>query len=382
MQKFEPNLSFGSNITLSLYSTPEALKDAYINSLNVIISELEKYDKLIELLSDISEYQSLINKDNLEVPEALSDLADKIKVIIIIANTYDKKIIQELKNIFENTRAKISASINTDKSDDTLTLKPTPEYEDIIAHFLEAINSLFSKVGRFSLISSVLNGEDDCTISRYIKTMKEAIANLDETHQEELNHRYQTFRQKYDLNYISNNTYEDIIESITNDLFKVMTALNKVNKSCMIFKTIIDALSNSLNIVKEEPVKNMTNSLIEEVTIRIVELLKNDSIPNKEKANGHQELLTVLTKWSDKLKENDYNTIIEEVHSHNNQITVSTNLKLREDSDKPFAFQKADWSELDDSTALELIILSELTFIKNCLETYLSDKEIVKGTRK
>ncbi len=118
--------------------------------------------------------------------------------------------------------------------------------------------------------------------------MKEIIKNLDLEHQEDFSSRFDTLKAKYNISYVENHSYEEIKKSLIADLLPIFSDLNKINKSFMVFREIIDAIRNSLIYIKGEEVKSQTNSLIEILTIEIRKSLENSSISSKDKIEGER----------------------------------------------------------------------------------------------
>lgn len=364
--KYNPDVNFETGIVLTTCANPNDLRTSLLDKLERIKNSLFSYERAQKFLIEINEYRSLLNNlAIIELPNDLSPILNKIKVILIIAREHNcKEIILELKDIFDDISNKLSSMLAKTVTDDIhLTLTPKDDFAEPSKCLESSINELLRKCASFSFINSVFDNSNNSELTSLFNRIKKIVASLDSENKDIFEKKLKDLKDMFGY---GTSLDHDTLKSIYEKLLKITNELQYFALNSVYLKNILDGINSSLNLFSNQDSLN-TCSAIFDISKNINALLSDNLISEEKLITFKQEFMDILNYWKDLL----LNTKLEEIIE-----------KIKEKSKEPIfnefgeivGYKNRDYDNFNNCMIIELAILNDLNRLITKITLYKDKK--------
>lgn len=359
LENSKPQFSTENDSVLMIEDTsPKALRNKLIFSLEMIIQNLNTKDKIIKLSEKISQYLHYLLDDEINIDD--DEIFLKIKEIINISKTMEEtKYITELKELLWKIRKIIINNLN-----DEYVINLTLKNFDIEIYFKEELSKLYNEVMTLNsklnpyleLLKALKGYENDILLAKELRELEQIFSKLIGKSKDGLTSEYQKLKEKYknilneNILKIKNNQLDalsinEIELNFRKELQPILERLNELSplilKNQKLYYQIIDAANflNNREISEINPIADVIKEIKDlyfqgGLTTDIAEMIYN-------------KIKEILYNWYNIFKHDDTSEIV-----------------------KSFSSEVGLTSE---NLILEVMILKELYGLKFSVEQYIAD---------
>ena len=361
LEKSKPQFNIDNSSSLTIEDTsPKALRNNLIFSLEMIIQNLNTKGKIINLSEKINQYQQfLLGKEiNIENDETFLKIKDIINLSKSIGET---KYIDKLSELFEKIKKSILENL-----DDEYVINLTLKKYDIETYFKEELNNIYNEViglndklkPYLNLLKALEEHENGISLSKELRELEDIFSELIGKSKDELNSEYQKLKESYidilkeNILKLKENEFDglssDEIElNFRKELHSILERLNKIVPFNSKNKKIYNQLFNGAKVIngKEIAEKGSIIELIKEIN----QLLENNSLDSTIKEIVSNKIIFILCYWSGILSNRNTSEIVKNLSS---EIGLTS-----------------------ENLILEVMILKQLYELKFSVERYIVDSQ-------
>lgn len=361
LEKSKPQFNMDNNSSLTIEDTsPKALRNNLIFSLEMIIQNLNTKGKIINLSEKINQYQQfLLGKEiNIENDETFLKIKDIINLSKSIGET---KYIDKLSELFEKIKKSILENL-----DDEYVINLTLKKYDIETYFKEELNNLYNEVidlnnklkPYLNLLKALEEHENGISLSKELRELEDIFSELIGKSKDELNSEYQKLKERY-INILKENilklkenefdglSSDEIELNFRKELHSILERLNKIVPFNLKNKKIYNQLFNGAKVIngKEIAEKGSIIELIKEIN----QLLGNNILDSTIKEIVSNKIIFILCYWNGILSNRNTSEIVKNLSS---EIGLTS-----------------------ENLILEVMILKQLYELKFSVERYIVDSQ-------
>lgn len=195
----KPQFDFNQSLDLSVEDTsPKALKDNLIISLEIIVQNINIKSKIINFSKKINLYNQFLLGNDVEIKDDQN--FDKIKKIVKLAKLLDKsECITELNRLFDQFKEFMSCCLKED------IINLTLENEDIEKNFNKKLDIIYNQIiilnnqliQYYLLLNSLRGFQNDLELSSELRQLENVFSNLIGKTNTELTDLYKEIKNKY-----------------------------------------------------------------------------------------------------------------------------------------------------------------------------------------
>ncbi len=361
LEKSKPQFNMDNNSSLTIEDTsPKALRNNLIFSLEMIIQNLNTKGKIINLSEKINQYQQfLLGKEiNIENDETFLKIKDIINLSKSIGET---KYIDKLSELFEKIKKSILENL-----DDEYVINLTLKKYDIETYFKEELNNIYNEViglndklkPYLNLLKALEEHENGISLSKELRELEDIFSELIGKSKDELNSEYQKLKESYidilkeNILKLKENEFDglssDEIElNFRKELHSILERLNKIVPFNSKNKKIYNQLFNGAKVIngKEIAEKGSIIELIKEIN----QLLGNNILDSTIKEIVSNKIIFILCYWNGILSNRNTSEIVKNLSS---EIGLTS-----------------------ENLILEVMILKQLYELKFSVERYIVDSQ-------
>lgn len=361
LENSKPQFNIENNSSLTIEDTsPKALRNNLIFSLEIIIQNLNNKRKTISLSEKINQYQQYLlgNEINIENDEIFLKIKEIVNVSKSISETKYK---DKLSELFEKIKKCILDNLNVE-----YVINLTLKNYDIETYFKEELNNLYNEVidlnnklkPYLNLLKALEEHENGISLSKELRELEDIFSELIGKSKDELNSEYQKLKERY-INILKENilklkenefdglSSDEIELNFRKELHSILERLNKIVPFNLKNKKIYNQLFNGAKVIngKEIAEKGSIIELIKEIN----QLLENNSLDSTIKEIVSNKIIFILCYWSGILSNRNTSEIVKK---------FSSEVGLR-----------------SENLILEVMILKDLYELKFSVEQYIVESQ-------
>ncbi len=358
-------LSFNS--PLKLESSPEMIRDTFINKLEALIFSVysEEYK---ELLAKINGYEDAYNGK--QIPDNSSDRV--YGMIDVFKRNNDTQGLEELKNVCDNTKKRISTYFSSQVSNTPLISLDG----DIKGNFDKEIDRIYLRAARIIEIENLFSGNDESLLGQNIHNLLNTISKLSEVDRLACLKEFNDIISPYRITLIQNTefTIDNIENELINSLLPFIGHVNTIPPVTNLEESL-GVLERLLVLFTDTKQVASSSSFLESLILDLRELLNSETLTDEEKKLLYSQVVDTITSWKDRII-NDGEHAFE-----NNSFDY-----LADEANKCGIIMPEKISIENKNLQLEIIIMSSLMSIKQKVESSISTtkacNELMKALKK
>ncbi len=358
LENSKPQFSTENDSVLMIEDTsPKALRNKLIFSLEMIIQNLNTKDKIIKLSEKISQYLHYLLDDEINIDD--DEIFLKIKEIINISKTMEEtKYITELKELLWKIRKIIINNLN-----DEYVINLTLKNFDIEIYFKEELSKLYNEVMTLNsklnpyleLLKALKGYENDIPLAKELRELEQIFSKLIGKSKDGLTSEYQKLKEKY-----KNILNENILKIKNNQL----DALS-INEIELNFRKELQPILERLNELSPLILKN------QKLYYQIIDAA---NFLNNREISGINPIADVIKEIKDLYFQGGLTTdIAEMIYNKIKEILYNWyNIFTHDDTSEIVKSFSSEVGLTSENLILEVMILKELYVLKFSVEQYIA----------